>query len=251
MNARETSDAEGLLSLMARHRTIRDFEPEPLPDAVIERAVRAAQCAATSSWIQAYHLLQVTRTEERERLALLTGGQPQVAAAGAFFVISGDTRRHRLIAAREDAPYENSTELFLLATIDASLFAQNLVLAFEALGYGTCYIGGLRNDLAAVDELLVLPHGLYPLFGLCVGRAASDPGTRPRLAARAVWSKDRYPDDEAVLRDVQDHDVAAARYYEARGAGGRNWSGGTWRKFKATLRPSLRPFYDSKGASFD
>lgn len=244
-------EADVVLDVMARHRSVRAYEDEAIPDEVIERAVRAAQCAATSSWIQAYHLLQVTRAEERSRLVELTGGQPQVAAAGAFFVVCGDTRRHRLVAEREGAPYANSTELFLLATIDASLFAQNLTLAFEALGYGACYIGGLRNDLRAVDELLELPHGLYPLFGMCVGRPASDPGTRPRLDPRAVWTKDRYPADEDVERGIEAHDRVAAEYYARRGAAGRTWSGGLWRKFKAPLRLALRGYYESKGASFE
>lgn len=240
-----------VLDLMRRHRSVRDFKDEPVPREAIERAVEAAQCAATSSWIQAYHLLQVTDSTERERLAQIAGGQPQVAAAGAFFVVSGDTRRHRLIAAREGKPYVNSTELFLLATVDASLFAQNLTLAFEAQGFGICYIGGLRNDLQAADDILDFPEGVLPLFGLCVGVPASDPGPRPRMAPGDVWSEGRYPSDGEVLEGVDAFDEAAAAYYSAREAAGRNWSGGVWRKFARPLRPDLRHFYESKGASFD
>jgi len=245
------SEADPVLAAMRRHRSIRDFRPAPVPEADTERAVEAAQCAATSSWIQAYHLLQVTDPEERAELARLAGDQRQVTGAGAFFIVSGDTRRHRLLAQREGAPYAHSTELFLLATVDASLFAQNLTLAFESLGYGTCYIGGIRNQLAEVDRLLELPEGVYPLFGLCVGLPASDPGERPRLPARAVWSQGRYPSDEQVLDSADAFDVEAAAYYEDRGAPGRNWSGGVWRKFRRPLRPDLREVYDSKGASFD
>jgi len=244
-------NAEPVLEQMLRHRSVRDFAPTPLDDATIERAVRAAQCAPTSSWIQAYHLLQVTDAAARARLVELTGGQRQVAEAGAFFVLAGDTRRHRLIAAREGQPYASSTEVFLLATVDATLFAQNLTLAFEALGLGVCFIGGLRNDLRAVDELLAIPAGIFPLYGLCVGVPASDPGTRPRLAPRAVWTKDRYPTDGDVLARTDDHDAVAADYYAERGAPGRNWSGGAWRKFAKTMRPDLKAYYESKGASFE
>ena len=245
------SDADHVLDAMRRHRSIRDFRDEPVPDEHTERAVAAAQCAATSSWIQAYHLLQVVDGEERAALARHAGGQRQVEEAGAFFIISGDTRRHRLLARREGVPYENSAELFVLATVDASLFAQNLTLAFESMGYGTCYIGGIRNQLADVDGLLELPEGVYPLFGLCVGVPASDPGTRPRLPARAVWSQGRYPSDDEVLASADAFDARSLRYYEDRGAPGRNWTGGVWRKFRRPLRPDLRGFYDSKGASFD
>lgn len=242
---------DGVLDLLAAHRTVRDFEDRPVPDEDIARAVRAAQQTATSSWIQAYGLIQVTDPDERARLVELTGGQPQVARAGAFFVVCGDVRRHRLVAEDAGAEYASNLETFLLPVVDASLFAQSLVLAFEALGYGTCYVGGLRNDLPEVDRLLDLPHGVLPLFGLCVGIPASDPGRRPRLPVEAVWVRDRYPRDEQVRAAVAAQDEQAASYYNARGAPGRTWSGGLWRKFARPSRESLLAYYRSKGARFE
>lgn len=251
MSAASGAPADAVLRLMRAHRSIRRFRPSEVPDADVRAAVGAAQRAATSSWVQAYALLQVTDAEARAALVPLVGGQAQVAEAGAFFAVLADTRRHRLLSERADAPYANNLEVFLVATIDATLFAQNLVLAFEAQGYGTCFIGGLRNRLPDVDRLLALPHGVYPLFGLCVGQAADDPGVRPRLPVDAVWCKDRYPDDEALLARVAEHDAEARAYYEARGAAGRDWSGGTWRKFRAPMRADLAEYYRGKGASFD
>ena len=183
-------------------------------------------------------------------IADLAGGQAQIEEAGAFFVVCGDSRRHRLVAEREGAPYVACAEAFVLATVDATLFAQNLCLAFESMGLGTCYIGGIRNDLPRLDRVLGLPEGVYPLFGLCAGEPADDPGTRPRLAPRAVWSKDAYPGDAATLAAIDAHDEVAARYYEDRGAPGRDWSGGTWRKFRRDPRPDVGPYYESKGARF-
>lgn len=236
---------------MGAHRSIRKFKPTPVPDEHIRVAVAAAQRAATSSWIQAYALLQVEDPSIRGALVSLVGGQPQVAEAGAFFVVLGDTRRHRLLAERAGAPYANNLEVFLLATIDASLFAQNLALAFEAQGYGICYIGGLRNELAAVDRLLALPHGVYPLYGMTVGVPAEDPAPRPRLPVEGVWFKDRYASDEELLAQIAAHDVEAEAYYAARGESRRNWSGATWRKFRAPMRPDLARYYTEKGASFE
>jgi FMN reductase (NADPH) len=243
--------ASDVLRVMSAHRSIRVFQPLRVPDEHIRAAVSAAQHAATSSWIQAYALLQVEDPETRRALVPLVGGQPQVAEAGAFFVVLGDTRRHRLLAERAGAPYASNLETFLLAAIDASHFAQNLALAFEAQGYGICYIGGLRNELAAVDRLLELPHGVYPLYGMTVGVPAEDPAPRPRLPIEAVWSRDRYPSDEEVLAQIDAHDVEARAYYTARGAANRDWSGGTWRKLRAPMRTDLARYYQEKGARFD
>ena len=181
-----TSKADAVLDLMARHRSIRAFERTPVPDDHIERAVRAAQCASTSSWIQSYHLVQVVDPGERKQLAALASGQAQVHEAGALFVVCGDTRRHELVAEDADATRHVTDEVLLLAVIDASLFAQNLTLAFEAMGYGACYIGGLRNDLDGVDDLLELPFGVLPLFGLTVGIPRDPSATR-----RARWAVPR------------------------------------------------------------
>jgi len=240
-----------VLQQIAAHSTVREFEPTPLADDVIASCVESAQQAATSSHVQAYSLLQVTSPETREQLAELTGGQKQVAAAGAFFVVSADQRRHRLAAERAGKPYAANLETFLVATVDASLFAQNLVLAFESLGFGTCYIGGLRTELRQVDQLLSLPQDCLPLFGLCVGVPAAKNAQRPRLPLDAVLFKDSYPDDEAMLASMDEHDAAMAREYEDRGLKGRNWSGGVIRKFVQPTRTDLFAYYSSKGARLE
>ena len=190
--------AEAVLKHMAAHRSVRSFTEAAVEDGIVERSVAAAQQAATSSWIQGYHLLEVGRGERRDEIARLAGGQAQVQSAPRFFIVCGDTRRHRAAARRHGQPHVECTETFLLCTIDASLFAQNLCLAFEAHGLGTCYIGGIRNDLPALDALLEVPPGTFPLFGLAVGWPASDPGQRPRLAPGDVWTHEAFPTDEDV-----------------------------------------------------
>lgn len=240
-----------VLRLMGAHRSVRAYRPTPVPEEHIAAAVRAAQMTSTSSWIQAYALLQVTDPGERARLRELCGDQAQVQQAGAFFAVCADTRRHRLIAEREGAPYESNLEVFILALVDTALFAQSLALAFESMGHGVCFIGGLRTGLPEADRLLELPQGVWPLFGMCVGEAAQDPGQRPRLPLEAVWMRDRYPDDGSMLGLVDAHDALAAEYHAARGAPGRDWSGGTWRKFKQPLRTHLFEYYRSKGAAFE
>ena len=248
---------DSVLRLMGQHRSVRSFTHQPVDEALVKRAVVAAQQAATSSWIQGYHLLEVGQGPRRDEIAKLAGGQSQVQSAPRFFIVCGDTRRHRHAARLHGEPHAECTETFLLATIDASLFAQNLTLALEAQGLGTCYIGGIRNDLPALDALLKVPIGTFPLFGLAAGWPHPDssgglstgPGTRPRFEPRDVWSQETFPTDEQVERTIHSFDEVATRYYSERGTQGRNWSGGLWRKFKTALRPGLKAYYESKGAS--
>ena len=240
-----------VLELLLAHRSIRRFRPTPVSDETIRRAVEAAQMAATSSNVQAYTLLQVEDAAERRALRELCGNQPQVEEAGAFLVVCAEQRRHLLLAEAKGAAFEPNLESFLVAVIDASLFAQNLVVAFESLGLGICYIGGLRNRLPDVDHLLELPDHVYPLYGLCVGEPAEQPSPRPRLAPEAVWRKGRYPADDAVRAEIAEYDARMAAYYTERGRPGYDWSGGLWRKFAKPARDHLLAYYRSKGARLD
>ncbi|MAF65848.1 MAG: hypothetical protein CMJ84_09355 [Planctomycetes bacterium] len=244
-------DETGLLELLRAHRTIRRFAGGEVEDGLVARCVKAAQCAATSSHVQAYSLIRVRDRGERERLAELCGGQAQVGEAAAFFVLCADQRRHRLVVERTGAEFGPNFDDFLVAVMDAVLFAQNLALGFEAAGLGVCFIGGLRNRLGEVYRLLELPADVLPLFGLCVGPAAEEPPVRPRLPLAGVFFEGRYPDDAQLLDAIDEHDSVMEREYAAAGKHGRTWSGGIARLFAAARRGDVRAHYRAKGAGLD
>ena len=239
------------IETLLQHRSIRRFSDAEVSDEHIRLAVAAGQQASTSSNLQAYALIRVRKAAILERLVELTGGQSKVARCGAFFVVCGDTRRHRLLAERAGLAYHGRLESFLVSVIDASLFAQNLCVALESLGYGICYIGGLRNDLPAVQSLLGFPKGVYPLFGLCVGVPAEEPAPRPRLPARGVLFEERYPDDATILQEIAAYDSAMAAYYRERGAGSATWSSRVEGSFASPSRPGLADYFRDQGADFD
>ena len=247
--------ADTVLAHLAAHRSVRRFADVELSDADLRRAVAAARMASTSSHVQAWSLLRVRDADERARLAELCGGQRQVAEAGAFLVVSADVRRHRLAAERAGQPLARNLEAFLVAVIDAALAAQNLAVALEGMGYGICYIGGLRNDLAAVDALLELPGDVFPLFGLCAGVPAelpedhpATPVLRPRLPVDGLLLDGRYPDDGTMLVHMDEHDAEMAAHYATRGKDGYTWSGGLVRRNARAMREDLAAFYRRKGA---
>lgn len=239
------------IDVLFRHRSIRRFTADEVPDDALRTAVRAGQAASTSSAVQAYCAIRIRDPERRRRLVELTGGQEKVASCGAFLAICGDLRRHRLAAKLHGRPHELNLEAFLLAVIDATLFAQNLVIALESMGYGICYIGGLRNRPFELDELLQLPDGVLPLYGLCIGRAAESPAMRPRLPLEAVLFDERYPDDTTMLHHMAEYDRAYEAYLRDRGATPRGWSAIMATKFAAPERMDLADYYTSKGARFD
>jgi len=248
-------DSPDPLENILSHRSIRDFADDIVSDDQLARWVRAGQSASTSSHVQAYCAIRVRDPGERAELARLAGGQPQVRSAGAFLIVCADTRRHWILARDAGTPCVENLESFLVAVIDASLFAQNLALAAESEGMGICYIGGLRNDLPAVDALLDLPAGVFPLFGLCLGRPAPPPAVhpdvKPRLPVDGVLFDGRYPGDDRIRDAIGRHDRAMGEHYAARGFPDRTWSGGVVRKRSRGQRPDLGDYYREKGACVD
>jgi len=246
------SDMNPTIELLNSHRSIRVYKDEPVPDEHVRAAVEAGQMASSSSAVQAYCLIRVRNQANREKIAELAGPQQKVAQCGAFFVVCGDTRRHRVAAARDGNTYDQRLEAFLVATIDASLFCEKMVIAFESLGYGVCYIGGLRNHIAEVDELLELPEGVYPLYGLCVGVPAEEPGPRPRLPMEGVLFEDKYPGDDEMLERLAEYDDGYTRYLTERGAKNtEGWSKRMGAKYATPERTHLGPYYKGKGAGLE
>lgn len=248
MHQRPEVDAPAIETMLA-HRSIRRFKADAVPDADIRRAIEAGQMASTSSNVQAYCAIRVTDPTIRAGLAELAGPQQKVVDCGAFFVICADVRRHRLLAQAAGEPYETKLEAFLVAVIDASLFAQNACIAFEAMGYGICYIGGLRNDLPRVDTLLDLPDGVYPLFGLCVGVPDESPLARPRFSADGVLFENGYPSDAEVMGHIAQYDALYQHYMRERSGSDANWSAMMASKYTKASRIDVGPFYRDKGAN--
>lgn len=195
------------LAVLAAHRSVRSYKPDPLPEGTLETLVLAAQSAATSSNLQTWSVVAVTDPARKAVLAEIAGGQKHILQAPLMLVWLADLSRLKAMAERRGQAAEglDYLEMATVAVVDAALAAQNAVIAAESLGLGTVYIGALRNDPGRVAALLGLPKMAFAVFGLCVGYPAEDviTGVKPRLAPEAVLHRETYgqsADPEAIAR---------------------------------------------------
>jgi nitroreductase len=103
-----------------------------------------------------------------------------VAQAAEFWVFCADFNRHLQICPRRSWGWPNSCCWRCRYRAAGAKCADGA----ESLGLGGVYIGGLRNSIEAVTELLKLPQHVLPLFGLCLGWPADNPEVKPRMPAR-------------------------------------------------------------------
>jgi len=234
----DTRCGTDVLDLLLNHRSIRAFRDEPVPEADLEAIIRAAQMASTSSNMQAYCVIRVTDRRLRAELAEIAGRQQYVVDCPEFLVWGADLERLRIAAGLEPSVMPCNAEAYTIAAIDAALAAQNAAVAAESLGYGICYIGAIRNDIAKTAELLGLPGRVAPLFGMCVGRPDQAPLRRPRLPARAVLHENRY-DASVYGGAIAEYDAAHADYLRER-SGGRQSAGWSEQMRERLSRPPRR-----------
>lgn len=189
-------ERNAVLETILSHRSVRDYLPASLPEGTLETIVAAAQSAPTSSNLQAWSVVAVEDPERRARLSAVSGNQRQILQAPLFLVWLADLSRLRAIAGSLDKTADglDYIETFLLAVIDATLAAQNAVVALESLGLGSCYIGGIRNQPQAVAAELGLPPEAIAIFGLTVGYPdpARPADIKPRLSQDIVLHRERY-----------------------------------------------------------
>ncbi|MFC0272390.1 oxygen-insensitive NADPH nitroreductase [Metabacillus herbersteinensis] len=241
------------IKTLLNHKSIRKFEDRSLTNDQIKQIVQCAQAASTSSFIQAYSIIGVKNKQTKEKLASLAGNQAYVANNGHFLIFCADLYRHQLIGEQHEvdiATSLDSTEKFMVSLIDASLAAQNAVIAAESMGLGAVYIGGLRNQLQEVSALLKTPKRVIPLFGVAIGYPAQNPDKKPRLPIEHVYHEEEYEQDlDTYKQQLTDYDEQISSYYSERTKGARN---DTWTEQMATMltkptRMYMKEFVHQKG----
>lgn len=184
------------LTTLLSHCSVRAYRPNALPPNTLEMLVAAAQAASSSSNLQTWSMVAVEDPARKGKLAQLAGNQAHIRQCPLFLVWLADLARLHHLAKKRGLPAEglDYLEMFLTATIDAALAAQNATIAAESLGLGTVYIGGMRNHPEAVAETLQLPPHLFAVFGLCVGYpdTAKPAAIKPRLPQAAVLHRETY-----------------------------------------------------------
>lgn len=221
-----TSEASPLalnqtLETLLTHRSIRAFLPsKPLTPGTLELLIAAGQSAATSSNLQTWSVVALTSPATKARAAHLCADQAFITAAPLFLVFCADLQRLTAVSAQRGAPGValEYTEMFLMATVDATLAAQNASVAAEALGLGTCYVGAVRNRPREMADLLGLPDRVVALFGLAVGwpDPARPASVKPRLPAAEVLHREKWAGghegDEAQQEAFESYDQALSAF---------------------------------------
>ena len=179
----EYPSAESLLALLKARRSIRRYQPDPVPDEMVKRLLEAGRWAPSASNRQPWAFIVVRDEAIRHQLAQHAAYYflrwAHVEEAPLLIVLCGDTRTR---------VYRR----FLHE--DIGLAGGQMMLQAKALGLGSCWIGGL--DRKAIADLLQVPEQMEVVGLLTVGFPAEDPPPPPRKPLAEIVYYDVYGNRE-------------------------------------------------------
>ncbi|MEM7246520.1 MAG: nitroreductase family protein [Acidobacteriota bacterium] len=208
---------EQALELLGSHRSIRHYKPDPIDDADLDRILEAATRASTSGNMQTYSVIVTKDEQRRAELFELHYRQEMILQAPVLLTFVADWNRMKRWCLLEDAePGWDNPLSFLVAFADAIIAAQNAVLAAEARGLGTCYMGTTLNSSPRLTEFFELPPDTFPATTVVMGWPDEDPALRARLPIEGIVHHERYEDfdDERVSAVYHDRNTEGWKRYQ-------------------------------------
>lgn len=200
-----------ILTFLNSHASVRRFTDRRITEEEERSIITTAQRSPTSYNLQAYSIIGVRDRQKRQKLDHLCGDQGHVAQSSLFLVFCADLYRLSLLNEERGYPFHSEyAEMFIVATVDATLVAGRALMAAQALGMGGVMVGGIRNYIEEVGALLRLPDLVYPVMGMSLGYPQSPPKVKPRLPLEAICFKERYS-SEGFKNSIATYDDTVER----------------------------------------
>ena len=161
-----------ILAPFFARRSVRKYQPRPIPAAVIQDVLEAAMAAPSANAKDPWEIIVV---QNPDTLAKIAAGLPygkMLAGAPVGFVVCGALQR------------VNGQHLSYLLQ-DVSACIENLLLALSMLGLGGVWLGvHPREDrIAHLRDLFKLPEHILPIGVIAAGYPAESPAPRTRFVA--------------------------------------------------------------------
>lgn len=185
-----------IYELIRKRRSIRKYKPDPVPRELIEKVLEAASWAPSGKNMQNWrffvlqgqyrdaYLQYSQRSWDTIRPILEKRLKPSLYAfTERFFYTLGDAPVVIMAYSKPDPEENNQTSMG-----SVYMAVQNLLLAAEAEGLGTCAMGSPLEVKEDVDRFLgVTDTDLELICGITLGYPDHEPPAAPRKTDRITW----------------------------------------------------------------
>ena len=167
----------GTMTIKSR-RSVRKYRPSTIPSHVIQDVLDCGRLAPTANNLQPWLFGAITDPALLREIAALTDHGGFIAEAAVCIAVFG------LV----DSPYYLE---------DCAAATQNMIIALQHHGFGSCWVAGARKAYAdPVRELLHVP-GEYTLVSLVPAGTPAEIANPPKRRLEECSFQDRYGETRA------------------------------------------------------
>ncbi|HVJ49913.1 nitroreductase family protein [Desulfitobacterium sp.] len=253
---KEGTHFEAVADILNKRVSMRRFKEQPLREEDVQWVIEGARRAPTAGNMMLYSILLVTDPAKKLILSESCDHQPFIAKAPLVMVFVADYQRWfdyyeasgvkdycQKTGKRFKGPDEG--DLFL-ACSDALIAAQNSVIAAEARGIASCYIGDIMENYERHRELLNLPPWAFPIAMLCLGYypEGERPSPRSRFESKYIVFKEAYkklsPDELKAMFQEEEKSFSQNNPFKAENLGQWMYARKTGSDFAEEMARSVR-----------
>jgi len=199
-----------VLKTIFERKSIRSFKSKKVPRETIEQIVRAGQRAPTACRMETYSFIMISDANKKEQIlqaiAHHTSTRGFMEEAPLWLMVCTDfARQLKLLEVLGIKNEYGDVGKLLLGVMDATLAAENMVLAAEALGLGSCFVGNVWTAPKRIAEILNLPKNVLAIVLLCIGYPNETPPLKPRWPLDAVLHENEYvmPTEQLIRKHAR------------------------------------------------
>lgn len=169
------------IKLIESRKSCRAFKQEEISKEILDKLKELTLRAPSAGNMELYSIIEITDKEIKNELADICDGQKMIANAPIVWIFLADNNKWEKFF-----KYSKSDEKFAkplratglgdmhLCMQDAIIASQNAVVAAEALGLGSCFIGDIIENYERLQKLLNLPSHAIPAAMLIMGYPLSE-----------------------------------------------------------------------------
>ncbi|KXS43734.1 MULTISPECIES: nitroreductase family protein [unclassified Candidatus Frackibacter] len=173
-----------ILDVIKNRRSVRRYRDKSVSNELIEKIIDAARFAPSAHNDQPWKFI-VTKDEEKlEQMSEDSKYAKFLSSAPAAIVVCADYKNSH----QREGIYDYSIDYFCIQDTAAAI--QNILLAAQGLGLGTCWIGDYDEE--KLSNLFNIEDPYYPVGIISLGFTDKLPGTPKRKPLEEILCYEKF-----------------------------------------------------------
>ncbi|MFP4497078.1 MAG: nitroreductase family protein [Vulcanimicrobiota bacterium] len=169
-----------VIEAIFNRQSVRSYKDEQIKPGELELIVESGVQAATAKNRQPWHFTVIQNREFIDYMNLVNNRLMSRDDNETLSERARDGNFHVFYHAPTVIVVSGQKDNYY-SLVDCSAAAQNMMVAAESLGIGTCWIGLIRYFLSLEEEVekLKIPEGYEPFFAVCFGYKGENLNPKP------------------------------------------------------------------------